>query len=193
MGEANGNLFEPDFNRAVKVQATDQRITSHAGALLLREFDHQLGLTESLANQLFDPRDPDRIRYQAVELIRERCYAMAMGDSAQDDLDRLAQDPALKIACWDRPGEETLNQRLASQPTQSRLVGWLADCKQNVEALRNSLCDWLHRHLRSTSCSATSGSNDRRVRHATIDIDSFPIEVHGKQKGAAYNGYYKDN
>jgi len=25
MGEANGNLFEPDFNRAVKVQATDQR------------------------------------------------------------------------------------------------------------------------------------------------------------------------
>jgi len=35
------------------------------------------------------------------------------------------------------------------------------------------------------------GSGGRRVAHATVDIDSFPIEVHGKQHGAAYNGYYK--
>jgi hypothetical protein len=25
----------------------------------------------------------------------------------------------------------------------------------------------------------------------TIDIDSFPIEVHGQQPGAAYNGHYR--
>jgi len=34
-------------------------------------------------------------------------------------------------------------------------------------------------------------SGGRRVRQATVDIDSFPIEVHGKQHGAEYNGYYK--
>ncbi|QDT07180.1 Transposase DDE domain protein [Rubripirellula lacrimiformis] len=34
-------------------------------------------------------------------------------------------------------------------------------------------------------------SGGRRVKHVTIDIDSFPIEVHGKQHGASYNGYYK--
>lgn len=186
MGEAQANVFEPDFNRSIKVKAVDQRLTSHAGALLLRDFDHQLGLTESLADQLIDPRNQIRIRYQAVELIRERAYALAMGAQHQDDLDRLAHDPAVKIASWDRPGEEVLDQRMASQPTQSRLVGWLAGFKQNREALRNSLFDWIHRHLRST------GSSDRRVREATIDIDSFPIEVHGNQKGAAYNGYYHE-
>lgn len=186
MGEAQANVFEPDFNRSIKVKAVDQRLTSHAGALLLRDFDHQLGLTESLADQLIDPRNQSRIRYQAVELIRERAYALAMGAQHQDDLDRLAHDPAVKIASWDRPGEEVLDQRMASQPTQSRLVGWLAGFKQNREALRNSLFDWIHRHLRST------GSSDRRVREATIDIDSFPIEVHGNQKGAAYNGYYHE-
>lgn len=186
MGEAQGNVFAPEFNRSIKVQAVDQRLTSHAGALLLREFDHRLGLTESLAGRLFDPRHPGRIRYQAVELLRERVYAMAMGDSHQDDLDRLAHDPAVKLACWDRPGEEVLRQRLASQPTQSRLLSWLTGFKQNREVLRNSLFDWIHRHLRST------GDSDRRVRDATIDIDSFPIEVHGRQKGAAYNGYYRD-
>lgn len=189
MGEAQTNVFEPDFNRSIKVQSLDQRLTSHAGAILLRDFDHQLGLTESLADQLLDPRRQDLIRYQAVELLRERVYAMAMGDQHQDDLDRLAHDPAMKLACWDRPGEEVLNQRLASQPTQSRLVGWLAEYKQNREALRHSLFDGVHRHLRSTGATKDT---DRRVRQATIDIDSFPIPVHGQQKGAAYNGYYKD-
>ena len=26
----------------------------------------------------------------------------------------------------------------------------------------------------------------------TIDVDSFPIQVHGRQPGAAYNGHYRD-
>jgi hypothetical protein len=42
-------LFEPEFNRAIKVCTTDERITSDAGLLLVREADHRLGLTEHLA------------------------------------------------------------------------------------------------------------------------------------------------
>lgn len=187
MGESQLNYFEPDFNQSVKVKAVDQRLTSHAGAILLREFDHQLGLTESLASQLFDPRNQERIRYTGVELLRERLYAMAMGNQNQDDLDQLAHDPAMRMATWDRRGEEVIEQRLASQPTQSRLIDWLSDFKDNKEALRNCLFDWTHRHLRSTS-----RNGDHAVMRATIDIDSFPITVHGHQKGTSYNGYYKE-
>ena len=46
MGEAQEWLFEPSFNRAVKVCASDDRITSDAGVVLLREADHRLGLAE---------------------------------------------------------------------------------------------------------------------------------------------------
>ena len=49
MGEAHEWLFEPSFNRAVKGFASDDRITSDAGLILLREVDHRLGLTEWLA------------------------------------------------------------------------------------------------------------------------------------------------
>jgi hypothetical protein len=56
MSEVQPLLFEPTFNRAVKVQVGDDRITSDAGLLLLREADHRLGLTESLAQKLHDPR-----------------------------------------------------------------------------------------------------------------------------------------
>jgi len=52
MGEAQDTLFEPEFNRAIKVQTSDQRITSHAGAILLREIDHQLGLIESMGERV---------------------------------------------------------------------------------------------------------------------------------------------
>jgi len=41
MGEAQRWLFEPSFNRAVKVQAGDERITSDSGLLLLREADER--------------------------------------------------------------------------------------------------------------------------------------------------------
>jgi len=30
------------------------------------------------------------------------------------------------------------------------------------------------------------------VMRATIDVDSFPIQVHGHQQGSSYNGYYRD-
>lgn len=186
MGEAQGTLFEPEFNRSIKVEASEQRITSHAGAVLLRELDHQLGLVESLAEEIDDPRDPRKIRYTAVELLRERLYALALGDENQDDLDRLAHDPAMKMATWDRPGEGVLEQRLASQPTQSRLIDWLAAEPQNHEALREALFDWTHRHVRSTA-----GSRGCGVQRATVDVDSFPIDVYGEQYGGAYNGYYR--
>jgi len=47
--DAGGLLFEPEFNRAIKLRQADPRITSNAGALLLREADHHLGLTADLA------------------------------------------------------------------------------------------------------------------------------------------------
>ncbi len=52
MGEAQNTLFEPKFNRSIQVETSEQKITSHAGAVLLREADHQLGLIESVANQI---------------------------------------------------------------------------------------------------------------------------------------------
>ena len=183
MGEDQVNLFEPQFNRSIKVQATDQRITSNAGALLLREADSRLGLVNAITNQMSDPRDPRRIRYTIAELIRERIFAMAIGCSAQDDVDRLAHDPAFRAAVWDRSGDQVIHERLASQPTQSRLIDILTGNKRNLESLRGGLAQSIQRHV--------IASEGRRVRQATVDVDSFPIEVHGKQKGASHNGYYK--
>jgi hypothetical protein len=169
----------------VKVEVREERLTSDAGAVLLREADHRLGLVESLAAGMEDRRDPAKIRYTLTELLRERLYCFALGYAAADDVDRLAHDPALRTSVWDRRGEEVLEQRLASQPTQSRLLDQLGDSSRNRQALRTALADWTGRFVRATG-------GDRRVRHATIDVDSFPLTVHGRQEGGAYNGHYQE-
>ena len=185
MGEAKQPLLEPSFNRAVKVFASDDRITSDGGFILLREADHRLGLTEALAASLEDPRQQNLTRYQLVELLRERLYGLSLGYATQDDADRLAHDPAMKMAAWNRPGDQAIDERLASQPTQSRLIDILTLTPGNRAALRDVLADSCERHLRATG-------GDHAARRVTVDIDSFPIQVYGQQPGAAYNGYYKE-
>ena len=184
MSEGQGRLWEPTFNRCIKVRQQDQSITSDSGVLLLREVDHSLGLIRDLAGQLADPRDQEAIRYSLTELLRQRIFGLTLGYHAQDDLDRLAHDPALKMAVWDRPGEQVLEERLASQPSHSRLLELLSGRKDHLEALRRALPVWVVRHQRA--------AKDQAPMRGTLDIDGFPIAVHGRQAGGAWNGYYKE-
>jgi hypothetical protein len=147
MGEARNWLFEPSFNRSIKVRRTDQRLTSDAGVLLLREADHRLGLVASLAQRMRDPRHPDKIRYSLTELLRERLYALAQGYHAQDDLDRLAHDPAFKMAVWDRPGSQVLDERLASQPTLSGRIPLSAENRPPAKPVPNWASSGQIQHL----------------------------------------------
>jgi DDE family transposase len=184
MSEAETVDFEPTFNRSIKLRSRDDRITSNAGVLLIREADHRLGLVESIARRMHDPRKQEWVRYDISELLRERIYSLCLNYRASDDVDLLAHDAVMRMAVWDRPGEHVLEERLASQPTQSRLLDILASFKGNLEAVRSALPQWIERHLR------TAGQ-DHAVLHGTIDVDGMPIETHGLQPGAAYNGYYK--
>ena len=182
MGERHGWLFEPAFNRTIKIRQGDPRITSDAGALLLREVDHRLGLTADLAGGLHDPRCPRRRRYEQVELLRQHVYGLALGYAHQDDADTLAHDAAMKLGVWDRPGRQVLDERLASQPSDWRLVDRLSS-KAQRRAISEALATWVCRHQ-----EAAGGG--RKAAHGTLDIDPLPIEVHGAQRGGAWHGHY---
>lgn len=175
-------LFSLEFNRSVKVRSESPDITSNAGVLLLREVDHILDITASIAKDISDPRNQDYIRYGIAELLRERIYAIAAGYSRQDDADIIAHDPAFKIAVWEKPGTKVADERLASQPTSSRLAALLSQW-HNREALRHHLLTPILRHQRQ-------GGGDRKVSLGVVDVDGFPVETHGAQPGAEYNGYY---
>jgi hypothetical protein len=48
--------------------------------------------------------------------------SLRAGHAHQDDADTLAHDVAMKLAVWDRPGPKVIDERLASQPSDWRLV-----------------------------------------------------------------------
>jgi hypothetical protein len=143
MGERQGWLFEPTFNRSIKLRQADFRISDNPVALLLREVDHRLGFTADLAAGLIDPRDPARTRYQQVELLRQHLYALALGHVHQDDQDLLAHAPGLKLAVWDRPGQGVLNQRLARTVEKARKLACHLDVRIDAGLVNGRTLDVL--------------------------------------------------
>lgn len=213
MGEVQHTFFPLDFNRSIVIEDRPERLTGDAGVLALRQIDYRLGLTDWLATQLTDPRNPDLITHPQVELLRTRLYLIAQGHRDGDDADRLGLDPAFRLAVSQRRGTAPLEEpnaeqpdgqpltepgsvkgqphALASQPTLSRLLATLAE-GGNRRVLRRSLLESAKRHLHARrKRAARHGDDPRRLRAGTLDIDSYVVAVHGNQPGATYNGHYQ--
>ena len=72
-------------------------ITSDAGALLRREADLRLRLTERAAASLRDPRNQNWIVHEPQTLVAQRILGLACGWEDRDDHPRLRQYPLWQI------------------------------------------------------------------------------------------------
>ena len=168
MGEVQDNLFEPEFNRSIKVQGTDHRLTSNAGVVLLREADHRLGLLDSIAADIPDPDVPTEFATRSPNSSANVSTPWRLATRHKTiSIDSPMIPPF--AAVWDRSGHQVVHERLASQPTQSRLIHILTSNSANHEALRDGLAE--------ASSDTSWHREDAACTQATIDIDSFPIEV----------------
>jgi hypothetical protein len=187
MGERQGTLFRLDFNGSVRVEARPERLTSDAGAVLLRSLLDRLGFPALVRRHLHDLRDAARVRHEFLELVRTHVLLLAQGWTDQKDADRLRGDPALRLAISGRRGTVPVTggapgaaAGLASQPTLSRLLAMLAILGNRL-GLSALLLAW---------AAQRRGRRAPRLPEATLDLDSVPREVHGAQPGSAYNGHY---
>jgi len=193
MGEKSSTLFPITFNKSLVVDTREERLSADGGAVILREIDQRLHITQYLAENLHDPRDPNTTIHPLVELLRTRLYLIAQGWKDADDADKLRNDPAIRTAVSTRKGQDPIkpenkednsSKPIPSQPTLSRLLEILAD-PNNRKVLRQSLIQAAKDSIRAR--------RRHRFQQCTIDIDSFPIPTYGHQDGSAYNGYYQYN
>lgn len=191
MGEAQSTLFALEFNRSIQVEARKERLTGDAGGLLLREVFSRLELEEFFEQNLIDPRQPALTVHPQIELLRTHLLLLAQGWQDADDATSLRDDPIFRLGASNRRGTAPLEtppesarepDGLASQPTLSRLVGTLSLGGQR-QVLREGLFKAAARRLRAR--------RGHRLRYATLDIDSLPVEVCGTQAGSRYNGHYR--
>lgn len=189
MGEEQGTLFSPEYNHAVRVEARPEKLTSDAGALLMREVMERLGYSELIGKHLTDLRVPGQVIHPHVELVRTALLLLAQGWSGQSDVSLLRADPALRTAISCRRGQRPLREAagrepegLCSQPTLSRLHQDLGT-RENRAGLCRMLLDGAERRMES--------QGQTRLPETTLDLDSLPYEVHGHQPGSARNGHYR--
>jgi len=163
-----------DFHPTVSLTVTFDapHISSDGGALLLRQMDDHLRLSERMAALLPDERDPRKVKHDRREQMRQRLYQIALGYADCNDADRLRHDPLLKSVCDQPPQAEGLS----SQPTLSRLENAV-----DGRALRAVLHEIEEQYERSFQ---------QAPEVVVLDIDSTDDPTHGQQQLSFFHKYY---
>lgn len=160
--------FHPTSSITVAFDAP--QISSDGGALLLRQIDDRLGLSERLAALVPDARDPRKVQHNRREQIRQRLSQIALGYPDCNDATRLRQDPVLDTGC-DRPSHA---EGLSSQPTLSRLENAV-----DIRQLRALVCTIEEQYVRSFAEAPDV---------IVLDIDSTDDPTHGQQQLSCFHG-----
>ena len=155
--------------RRVEASFSGGDITSNGGVLLLRQADRALGLTERVAQALIDPRRRASCRHDALAIVRQRVYSLALGYEDLNDHDQLRRDLALQTAV-------EKDRVLASASTLCRFEQRAG----RKEAVR------LHEVL----VEQFIDSYKRPPHRVVLDFDATDDRVHGQQEGRFYHGYY---
>ena len=119
MCDSNNSRFSPSFNGSIRVEGRPEKLTCHAGLMLLRELDEKLNVRSDLASKLIDERDPDRIQHSLSQMLRTTTYAMAIDSAHANAAAARGSDAVFKLATSDSRGLSTLedDEAVASQPT----------------------------------------------------------------------------
>ena len=94
---AQSVLFPDLAAKSVVVKLEEEHSSSDGGAVLLKGVDACLGLTESLAGCLRDPRQPGKVSHTFHELLQQRVFAIALVHPDANDARELADDPVHKL------------------------------------------------------------------------------------------------
>jgi hypothetical protein len=165
--------FSTLANKAVVADFLGGRLTTDAGALLLREVAEKTGLFDALNAVIPDPRNPVFTIHDQHSMLAQRIIAIALGYEDLNDHQTLRTDPALQIAAGKIPEPDVA---LASSPTLCRLENRV-DSKALFRAAEVLVDQFLAAH-------------SVPPEHVMLDFDATDDRVHGHQEGRFFHGYY---
>ena len=173
----------PSFNRSLRIESRTDRLTGDPGAVVLREVLERSGILGWMTARLKDPRSQVDVSHDLASLIRTCVLLSAQGWRDHDEADALRHDPAFRLAASSAAGLTPLGGPvLASQPTLSRFTALMAE-PANLKVLREAVLELAGRGIRAER-------RGKKLPCVTLDVDSAPIEVHGHQPKAEWNGHY---
>ena len=164
--------FTMDFNPRMRVNFSGGDLTSDAGLLLYKQFDHRIGLSDAVRSQLV-VKDPVWHRdHPNSDVVVQKVYQHIAGYHTDDHADDLAIEPLLTALF----GKE----RLASQPTLSRFnekadIATAKSLEQVNETLQGRVYEI------------------QPQNQFVLDLDSSGFAAYGNQHGANFNAHYQQH
>lgn len=179
--------------RRLDVDFSAGLVSSDGGALLLREADHRLGLSEQLAACFTDYRRADLIDHTVQELVAQRTIGLALGYEDLDDHDELAKDPLLAtvVGKKDITGEnrkQCRDQALASSSTLGRMERTKEDANSDSR-YEKIVVDF--DAVEQVFLEAFIRSFLVVPERVVVDLDPSDVPLYGAQEDRFFHGYYQ--
>jgi hypothetical protein len=165
--------FSTLVNKSVVADFLGGRLTTDAGALLLREVAEQTGLFDALNAVIPDPRNPVFTIHDQQSMLAQRITAIVLGYEDLNDHNELRTDPALQVAAGKIPDPD---MALASSPTLCRLENRI-ERKTLIRAAEVIVDQFIAAH-------------PVPPEHLMLDFDATDDPIHGHQEGRFFHGYY---
>ena len=159
-----------ESNSNIRINFDGGSLSSDAGLLLLKEFNHTLGV-DTLVRDIFQTTDTACYRiHKDDENLLQELYQITAGYYQDDHADSLRHDPAITNAL----GKEAL----ASQPTMSRFNNRLDKNTQGqLDQIQRILFDRVY--------------SIEKPEYMLFDLDTTLFATYGKQEGEAFNYHYQ--
>jgi hypothetical protein len=172
------------------------RITSDAGAVLLREVDRRIGIIARTAACFKDHRDPELIEHPLKTLLAQRVYALALGYEDLNDHEQLRADPLLALLadCADPAGTGRRRQRdkgcaLAGKSTLNRLE--LSPANAGAGSRYKKIV-YDAAAFERLFVEVFLDAHEVAPKQLVLDLDSTDDPLHGNQEGRFFHGYYRE-
>jgi hypothetical protein len=186
-------LFQCLGSRNVVADFSGGALSSDGGALLLRQVDIHLGLTQSLARCFRDTREQVYVDHSVRQLLTQRLYGLALGCEDLNDHQRLRLDPLLAAACdkLDPLGRDRFNPAhrgiaLAGAGTLNRL-----ELSNNKNTRGHKLS---HEPGRIETCLLQMGVRclPKYAQEIVLDLDAMGHRLNGMQEGRHFRAYHDE-
>jgi len=165
--------FSSPKSKKILADFNGGKITSDAGALLLREIDKRIGLIDALNNCIPDQRHQSFVIHNQQALLAQRIFALAMGYEDLNDHQSLRNDPVMQTITDQNRHREKI---LASPSTLCRLENSI-DRKTLVGITKVFVEQFIASHKQPPT-------------ELILDFDPTDDAVHGNQEGRFFHGYY---
>lgn len=161
------------------------RVTSDAGALLLKRTDEAIRLIDRVADCFSDARKPWLVEHSVRTLIGQRLFGLALGYEDLNDHDELRKDPLFGVLVGKLESTRQDCEALAGKSTLNRLELFpRAGDSPYHKIVPDS------EELERLFVELFLDSYAQAPQEIVLDLDATDVPLHGEQESRFFHGYY---